>query len=77
MRFTPEAEVSEQLGLPPNLLPNQRRAGKGPKHYKFGNKAYYEMEAVEAWLAACVQDPDATIEETDDAEQPEEGGEDE
>lgn len=77
MRFVPEAEVIEQLGLPPNVLPSLRRAGKGPKFYRIGSRAYYEMEAVEAWLTTCVQNPAANTEEVGDIGQTEEGGEDE
>lgn len=80
MRFTPEAEVTEQLGLPPHVLPSMRRAGKGPRHHKFGNKAYYLQEEVEAWLATCAQDPTADAEEaadTEEADEVEEGDGDE
>ena len=79
MDYIPEAEVTEQLGLPPNTLPGLRRSKKGPKWYKFGTKAYYLQEDVDAWVAACAQDPstDADTDEVDEVEQSEEGDGDE
>lgn len=77
MRFIPEVEVTEQLGLSPNTLPSLRRAKRGPKWYKPGSKAYYQKESIDEWVATCIQDPNADTEVVDEVEQPEEGDGDE
>ena len=50
MQYLSEQEIGQNNGLPPTVLPNARRRGKGPRHTVFGSRAFYVQADVEAWI---------------------------
>lgn len=55
-----EEEVAERLGTGPQWLAGQRRAGKGPKYMKIGNRVMYDVNDVNDWLQAQRRNPGPT-----------------
>ena len=45
------AEVSKELGIPPNTLRWWRHIGRGPKSFALGQRIYYRADDIDGWVA--------------------------
>jgi hypothetical protein len=50
-------ETAKALGIDPHTLDRWRREGKGPPVTRFGNKIYYRISSVAAWVASHEKQP--------------------
>ncbi|MGW6033127.1 helix-turn-helix transcriptional regulator [Gordonia terrae] len=46
------AETAEYLGIAKQTLYGMRHRGDGPVGYRIGGRAFYDVEDVDAWIAA-------------------------
>ena len=46
------AQASEYLGIPVATLRWFRHMGQGPRSYRLGHRAFYDLADLQAWVAA-------------------------
>ncbi len=53
--------TAQYIKLAPSTLANWRCAGRGPKYIKLGGRVLYRKSAVDAYLDACVREPEGRV----------------
>jgi excisionase family DNA binding protein len=60
MQLLSRAEVAEILVVPERTLAAWAYEGRGPRFYRVGRHARYDLADVQAWLASRAKEPEAT-----------------
>ena len=55
-RWAYEADASEYLQIPMPTLRGWRQRGVGPRFYKIGGRVRYDLDDLDAWIAAQASD---------------------
>jgi predicted DNA-binding transcriptional regulator AlpA len=46
-----ETVAARMVGISPRALWGLRKAGRGPRHYRVGNRVLYAVAALQEWIA--------------------------